>query len=286
MELVVLNILNGISFGSILFLVGSGLSLIWGVMGILNLAHGALYMVGAFVGWTIAVRNGMNFWLAVLAAAAIGGLLGLIMERFFFRYLHKQFTEQVLLTFGFIYVLQNVALWIYGGLPKPAYTAPILNVTFPLMTGTYPLARIAVAIIGVVLAVALWWLQAKTRVGAIIRAGMDDKEMTTGLGINFSLVSTLVFCLGTFIAGASGVIGAQLFGVTIELALSILLLALVVVVLGGVGSILGTLVGGVIIGLILSFGKALFPQVSMFLVYFTMIVILLVKPEGILGRKS
>ena len=286
MELIVVNVLSGISFGAILFLVGSGLSLILGVMGILNLAHGALYMIGAFVGWTVAIQNGVNFWLAVLAGGVSGGLLGLIMERGFFRYLYKQYNEQVLLTFGFIYILNNLGLWIWGAVPKMPFTAPILDVSFPLLGGSYSLARIAVTAIGIVLAIGLWWLQDKTRIGAIIRAGMDNKEMTMGLGINVGLVSTAIFCLGTFIAGASGVIGAHLFGVNLELGLSILLLALVVVVVGGIGSVQGALLGSIVIGLILSFGKALFPELSMFLVYLVMIIILLVKPSGLLGRKT
>lgn len=285
MELFVLNVLNGISFGAILFLLGSGLSLIFGVMGILNLAHGALYMVGAFVGWTIAVQQGLNFWSAVLAGGLTSGLLGLVMERGFFRYLHRMLNEQVLLTFGFLYILTNLGLWIWGAVPKAPFTAPILSGSFHVIgEWSYSTARIAITLIGIALAAGLWWLQDKTRVGAIIRAGMDDKEMTTGMGINYGLVATAVFFLGCFIAGAAGVIGAHLFGVTLELGLSILLLALVVVVIGGAGSVQGALLGGMLIGLIISFGKALFPELSMFVVYLAMIIILLVKPSGILGK--
>ena len=286
MDLVVLNILNGISYGAILFLVASGLSLIFGVMGVLNLSHGAIYMMGGFVGWTLAVSNGMNFWLAVLAGGVTGGLLGLLIDRFFLRHLYRQVNEQVLLTFGFIYVLQNIALWIWGGRPRAAFTAPAMDFSFPLMGFEYPVAWIVVTVIGIALAIALWWLQEKTKVGAIIRAGMDDKEMVTGLGINVILVSTAVFFLGTFIAGASGVIGAVMFGVTQDHALNILLLAMIVVVVGGTGSVQGALLGGVIIGLILSFGNALFYEISTFLIYLVMVVILLVKPSGLLGRKN
>ena len=287
MELIVLNLLNGISFGAILFLLGSGLSLIFGVMGILNLSHGALYMVGAFIGWTIAVHHGLNFWLAVLAGGLAAGLLGLIMERGFFRHLHGMMNEQVLLTFGFIYILTNLCLWIWGGMPRAPFTTPSLSGSFHIIGDwTYSTARIAIAGIGIALAVGLWWLQEKTRIGAIIRAGMDNKEMTTGLGINYGLVAAAVFVLGCFIAGAAGVIGAHLFGVTLELGMSILLLALVVVVVGGKGSVQGALIGGVLIGLIISFGKALFPELSMFVVYLTMIIILLIKPSGIMGKRD
>lgn len=287
MELIVLNVLNGISFGAILFLLCSGFSLIFGVMGILNLSHGALYMVGAYFGWTIAVQNGMSFWLAVLAGGVVAGLLGLIMERGFFRHLHGLINEQVLLTFGFIYILTNLCLGIWGGMPKASFTAPSLTGSFQIIGDwTYSKARIFIAAIGILLAVFLWFLQEKTRIGAIIRAGMDNKEMTMALGINYGLVATAVFALGCFIAGTAGVIGAHLFGVNLELGMSILLLAMVVVVVGGTGSVQGALVGGILIGLIISFGKALFPQSSMFVVYLTMIIILLIKPSGILGKKT
>lgn len=287
MELVVLNILNGISFGAILFLLCSGLSLIFGVMGILNLSHGALYMIGAYVGWTIAVQEGLNFWLAVLAGGGVAGLLGLIMERGFFRHLHGMINEQVLLTFGFIYILTNLGLWIWGGVPRAPFTAPGLTGSIEIMGDwTYSKARLVITGIGIILGVALWWLQTKTRIGIIIRAGMDNKEMTVGLGINYEAVAAAVFVLGCFLAGGAGVIGAYLFGVQLELGLSILLLAIVVVVVGGTGSVQGALVGGILIGLIISFGKALFPEISMFLVYLTMIIILLIKPSGIMGKKT
>lgn len=286
MELFVVNFLNGISFGAIVFLVAAGLSLIFGVMGILNLAHGALYMIGAYVGWTIARDLGANYVLGVLGGAAAAGITGLILERGFLRNLHKQLNEQVLLTFGAIYVIQNGMQWIWGASPKGQFTASALSGTFPIMTGVnYSIARVVVIFIGIAIAVFLWWLMEKTRVGAIIRAGVDNKEMTVALGINYVLVSTLVFTLGSFIAGGAGVIGAQLFGINLSLALDILLLAMVVVVVGGTGSVPGALLGAVIIGLIISFGKALFPDLAMFFIYFVMVIVLLVKPSGIMGRK-
>jgi branched-chain amino acid transport system permease protein len=286
MDTILLNLLNGISFGSILFLLGSGLSLIFGVMGIINLAHGALYMVGGYVGWTVTIRLGGNFWLAALAGGATTGILGLLMERGFLRRLHQKLNEQVLLTFGFIYILTNLTQWIWGAIPKAPFTAPALNVSVSLFgEWKYPLARIVITGIGFLLAVGLWWLQDKTRVGAIIRAGMDDKEMTMGLGVNYGLVATAVFSLGCFVAGAAGLIGAHLFGLSLELGFDTLMLSLVVVVIGGPGKVQGALLGGIVIGLIISFGKALFPHLSMFIVYLAMIVVLLIKPTGIMGKE-
>lgn len=284
MTVFVLNVLNGISYGMILFLLASGLSLIMGVMGILNLAHGAMYLAGAYIGWTVAVRLGFNFWLGALAGGLVAGLIGLIIERVCLARLYKQLDQQVLVSWGFTFILTNLSIWIWTAEPRAPFTAPLLGGTVRIAELTYPATRLGIIAIGLVLAAGLWWLQDKTRVGAIVRAGMDDQEMTMALGINLPRVSTAVFFLGAFIAGFSGVISAQLIGVTPALALDVLLLALVVVIVGGVGSVQGALLGGILIGLIDAFGRAMSPAVSMFLIYLTMIVILLVKPSGLLKR--
>jgi branched-chain amino acid transport system permease protein len=254
-------------------------------MGILNLAHGALYMVGAYVGWTIAVQYGMNFWLAVLMGGLAAGIIGLLIERVFLSRLYKQLNEQVLLTFGFIYVLTNLSIWIWGADVRGPFTAPFLAGSFSFGEWTYPISRVGIIFIGLMLAVALWWLMDKTRVGAIVRAGMDDQEMTMGLGINLGLVSTTIFFLGSFVAGFAGVIGAQMLGVNPGLALSVFQLSMVVLVVGGLGSIQGALLGGIVIGGIDSFGKALVPEFSTFFVYLAMVIILIVRPRGLLGRR-
>ena len=280
----VLNTLNGISYGMILFLLASGLSLIMGVMGVLNLAHGAMYMVGAYVGWTVAVRLGLSFWVGALAGGLLAGLVGLIIERLCIARLYGRLDQQILVTWGFTFILTNLSIWIWTAQPRAPFTAPLMDGTVQVAGIAYPASRLGIILIGLVLAVGLWWLQDKTRIGAIVRAGMDDREITMALGINLRRVSTLVFFLGAFIAGFAGVIGAQLMGVTPALALDVLLLALVVVIVGGVGSVQGALLGGVLIGLIDAFGKAISPAVSMFFIYLTMIVILLVRPSGLLRR--
>jgi len=285
MDVFVLHLLNGLSFGFILFLLASGLSLIMGVMGTINLAHGALYMVGAYVGFTIVVQHGLNYGLAVLAGGIVGGLIGLLIERGFLSRLYRQPLEQVLLTIGFVYILTNLCLLVWGGEVMRPFTAPWLSGSLNILGWTYPVTRVSIIPTGLMFAIGLWWLQEKTRVGAIIRAGMDDKEMTTGLGINLMRYSNAVFLLGSFMAGVAGVIGAQLLGISSDLAWNVLLLSLIVIVVGGMGSIQGAVLGAMMIGLIDSFGKALFPQLAHIIPYLAMVVILVIRPSGLLGRR-
>jgi branched-chain amino acid transport system permease protein len=285
MDWFVINMLNGLSYGMVLFLIASGMSIVLGAMGITNLAHGAIYMVGAYVGWTVAVQWKASFGLGLLAGGLFAGIVGMAIERGLIRRLYKQPNEQVLLTFGFVYILTNLCLWIWGGWPRPPFTAKFLVGSLEIMGRSFPKARLAIILVGLVLAIALWWLQDRTRAGAIVRAGMDDKETTMGLGINLELTFAIIFFISSFVAGAAGVVGAQLLGVRTSLGLEILLLALIVIIVGGVGSIQGALLGGILIGVIDAFGRALFPQLAMFFMYLTMIVVLIVRPTGLLGRK-
>lgn len=285
METAVLTFLNGISYGMLLFLIASGMSIVMGLMGIINLAHGALYMVGGYVGWTIAVQYDLNFGLAVFLGGCAGGLTGLIMERGFLRRLYKQPNEQVLVTFGFVYILSNLCTWIWGPRRRLQFTGESLSGLIHIGGIPFPMTRVFIIITGIVVAIVLWWLQDKTRFGAMVRAGMEDKEMTMGLGINLERVSMLVFFLAAFVAGIAGVIGAQLLGVYSWLGTDILVLALVVVIVGGMGSVQGALLGGIVIGLIDTVFKTLFPQFSMFTIYLAMIIILMVRPSGLWGRR-
>jgi branched-chain amino acid transport system permease protein len=285
MDWFVINLLNGVSYGMILFLIASGMSIVLGAMGITNLAHGAIYMVGAYVGWTVAIKWGATFGVGLLAGGLAAGLVGLAMERGLLRRLYKQPNEQVLLTFGFVYILTNLCLWIWSGWPRMPFTAKFLTGSFEIVGRAYPKARLAVIVVGLILGIGLWWLQDRTRMGAIVRAGMDDKETTMGLGINLERAFGVIFFVSSCIAGVAGVIGAQLLGVRTSLGLDVLLLALIVIIVGGVGSIQGALLGGILIGVIDSFGRAVFPQLAMFTMYLTMIVVLIFRPSGLLGRK-
>lgn len=275
--------LLGISFGFILFLLGTGLSLTMGLMRIVNLAHGALYMVGAYVGLAVAKLTG-NFVLGIVAGGACAGLIGLVMETGVLRRLYKRELDQVLLTIGLIYILTNICQWIWGPMPLSGVKPPSLSGSIAVGQITIPVFRLAIIAFGIAAAAGLWFFQEKTRFGAIIRAGMDNKEMTMGLGINLKVVFTGVFALGTFIAGFCGLIGAPTLGINLSVGWDALLLAMIVVVVGGTGSIQGTLAGAMVIGLVDAYGKAFFPDFAYFSMYVVLIIILLFRPSGLMGR--
>jgi branched-chain amino acid transport system permease protein len=281
---IAVNMLNGVSYGMILFIIASGLSLIFGVMGVLNLAHGAFFVLGAYIGLTLAGK-GWGFVLAALAAGAAVGLLGLVLERVFLGRLYKQVNEQVLLTLGLVYIYWNAILWIWG--PKSHIgKAPLaLQGDIVLTSFSYPLYRLWIILIGLAIFAGLWFLEERTRIGAIMRAGMDDKQMTTGLGINYPLFSSFVFFLGAFLGGLAGFLGTPILGIQPGLSMDILLIAIIVIVVGGVGHVAGALLGALLIGVVDAFGKAYFPDFALFTVYLAMIVILLSKPSGLLGRR-
>lgn len=284
MDAVTIHILNGIAFGMILFLIASGLSVIFGFMGVLNLAHGALYVIGAYTGFVVHSHN----WPFVLAAVAGGvfvGFIGLVMDRLFLSRLRNQLNDQVLLTLGFVYVFQNLIRWVFGPYPKLVSPPEIVSGAVSIGEMQIPSYRLVIIILGLVACAGLWLFNNKTRAGAIVRAGMDDKDMTTSLGVNYALISTAVFVLGAFIGGFAGFIGLPIFAVHAGSVFDILLLSLIVIVVGGVGRIEGVLLGAVIIGLIDSLGKVYFPNFAYFTMYIAMILILLVKPSGLLGRR-
>ncbi|MFC1868859.1 branched-chain amino acid ABC transporter permease [Thermodesulfobacteriota bacterium] len=280
----IIQLLNGVSFGFLLFLVAAGLSITFGLMRIINLAHGSFFMVGAYIGLSVSRVTGSLF-LSVLVGATVIGIIGAGIERFLLRRLYRQHLKQVLISFGLIYVFMDVSKFIWGmddhSIPKPAFLADSIEI----LGNSYPLYRLFVIVIGIAMAVGLWLFQEKTRWGAVIRAGVDDKEMVAGLGINIGVTSYLVFALGAFLASFGGVIGAPFIGVSPGIDLEILVLGLIVVVVGGLGTLQGALVGSLLIGIMDSIGKALFPGVAMFTVYAAMVIILILKPSGLLGRK-
>lgn len=279
-----LALMNGISLGCILFLIASGLSLVMGSMGIINLAHGALYMVGSYVGWSVAVQQQAPFWVAILAGAASAALVGLVTHQAFFRHLTGLLDEQILLSFGLIYILVDGVQSVWGMNSKAPFSVASLDGSVNVLGLQYPTTRVFIVVVGAAFVAGLWWLQQRTRLGAIVRAGMDDPQMVRNLGINLELVAAGLFVVGAAVAGAAGVIGGLVLGAQPSFGIDMMLLALVVVVLGGVGSIPGALIGALIVGITQSVSVVLFPSFSSFSLYVVMALVLLVRPSGISGR--
>src|SRR5262245_5901977 len=275
---------NGISYGALLFLVGSGLSLIFGVMRIVNLSHGSYFLLGGYVALSVIWTTG-SWLLAIPVAALTIAVVGVAMERVFLRPLGFDPLRQVLLTVGFAFLFQQAALDIWTGNnfdinPPDALTKSIV------VGGLYlPLYRIFMIGTALIIGVILWLVMEKTRMGAAVRATVDDAQMARGVGIDTSRISMLIFALGAFLAALGGVIGGAFLGIYPGLDFEMLPIAFAVVIIGGMGSLGGAAIGALIVGLADNFGKALFPEVSYFTLYAPMALILAVKPTGLFGRE-
>jgi branched-subunit amino acid ABC-type transport system permease component len=276
--------LNGLSYGVLLFLLSVGLTLIFGMLDVVNLAHGSFYMLGAYAGLTVIASTG-NFWLALVAAPLAVGLVGAVMERLVLRPLYARGPlDQVLLTFGFIYLFEDVVKAIWGGRIRSIPPPDVFAGSIPLFGGRFPTYRLFVIVFGLVVAVLLWLLIERTRLGAVIRAGVYDSEMTGAMGINTPLVFTGVFAFGAALGGLSGVIAGPIQSAQPPMGASILVPALIVVVVGGLGSLKGSLVGSLLIGQAETFGKVWLPGVSMAMIYVVMAGVVLLRPRGLFGR--
>jgi branched-chain amino acid transport system permease protein len=275
---------NGISYGALLFLVGSGLSLIFGVMRIVNLAHGSYFLLGGYVALSVIWTTG-SWVLAIPVAAVAIAILGLVMERVFLRPLGFEPLRQVLLTVGFAFLFQQAALDIWTGnnfdIDPPALLAKSVVVGGVFL----PLYRIFMIASAAVIGLALWLAMEKTRMGAMVRATVDDAQMARGVGIDTSRISMFIFALGAFLAALGGVIGGAFLGIYPGLDFEILPLAFAVVIIGGMGSLGGAAIGALLVGLADNFGKALFPEISYFTLYAPMALILAIKPTGLFGRE-
>jgi len=269
----------------ILFILASGLTITLGLMGYFNLAHGVLYMFAGFIGFSVFDWSG-SFLLALLASTITAGLIGLAIERGFLQHLGGEINNQALITIGFLFILENLALWIWGPIPRDPLTAISLGGTIevPFTGGRLPIYRLVVIFIGLAIAMGLWWFD-KTRLGALIRAGMDDSQMLRGMGINLPKIQIGVFAGASALAGCAAIIAGPLLGMNLQTSFDILILALVVTVVGGAGSILGAFIFSLAIGLVSTFGKVLFPEVAMFIIYASMVIVLVFKPAGLLGRE-
>jgi branched-chain amino acid transport system permease protein len=276
-------IVNGIAFGMLLFLIGSGLSLIFGVMRIVNLAHGSYFMLGAYLGVAI-LRATDSFVLAMAGASGATLAAGLFMQRLFLQRLAGRVLPQVLLTMGFLLLIADLSLWVWGGTPQIMETPRLLAGAIRIGTIVFPTYRGFVMVVGIVLAGVLWVGLERTRLGAQIRAAVDDPEIAQAMGINVPWLATAMFGLGAALAGLAGVLGSPFLGVYPGADLDVLTLAFAVVIIGGLGSLPGTLVGSVFVGLADNLGKALVPELSYVTFFLPMALILAVRPRGLFGR--
>lgn len=278
-----LQTLNGLTFAALLFLVSSGFTLIFGLMRIVNLAQGSLYLLGGYVGLSV-IRGTGSYWLALLAGAAAVAVFGVLIERGLLRAVRGRPMSEILLTVGLSFIVADVALAIWGGDPITLDPPAVIDGRTELLGVTYPVFRLAVLGLGIAVAVGLWLLLERTRIGAMVRAGVDDSEMAAALGINVKAVFTAVFALGALLAGLAGVVGGAYLGLYPGADTEILTYALVVVVVGGLGSLRGAALAALLVGLVYVFGQSLVPDLAYFVVFAPMALVLILRPQGLFGR--
>lgn len=277
-----IQLLNGVQYGLLLFLIASGLTLVFGIMGIINLAHGAMYMIGAYLCYALVDATG-SLLLAILLGIPVMLLLGIFVEKFLVGTLYERdHLFQVLLTFGIILILNELQSIIWGNDPHSVPVPEQLSGSIPLTdTLSYPIYRLAVSVICLVLAAAMYWVIQKTRIGMTIRAGASNREMVEALGININSLFTLIFAAGVALAGFAGMIAAPLSSVYPGMGDNVLIICFVVVVIGGIGSIKGAFLGAMLIGLVSTFGPVFLPSLASVLVYLVMALVLLWRPRGL-----
>jgi branched-chain amino acid transport system permease protein len=279
------DVLNGIAFGSLLFVLASGFTLALGLIRVVNIAHGAFYMLGVYVAFSVRSATG-SFVVAVVVAALAVMALAAFLHASFLKRFHMQPLRQVLFTFGVTLIIAESAKHVWGGYPKLLTTPEVLEGTVAIGSVSLPAYRAFVILVACVLGVLLWLALSRTRLGAIVRACIDDPEIAGSMGINVELVFTMMFAFAGLLAGFAGAIGGPFLGAYQGVQFEILALTLVVVVVGGLGSTLGAFLGSLLIGIINSVGTAVAPELSYFLLFGPMILILTLRPTGLLGREE
>jgi branched-chain amino acid transport system permease protein len=281
----VLQAVNGISLAALLFLLSSGFTLTFGLMRVVNMAYGAYYLLGGYVGYSVARATG-SFELAVVAGGLVIVVMGYVIDRFLIRKTGSNHLAQVLLTVGVAFIIGEFCLAIWGGdnlkVQIPAYLRGSIELPFGIY---YPRYRFAMILFGAFAALALWLLYNKTQIGAVVRAGVDDREMVNATGINVDRLFVLVSALASFLAGVAGVVGGAFLSLNPGAEWDILVLALVVVIIGGLGSLEGAILGSIIVGLLDAYGRWLLPEFSYFVLFGPMAVLLLFRATGIFGKE-
>jgi branched-chain amino acid transport system permease protein len=278
--------LHGLAYAGLLFLVSAGLTLVFGMMNVLNFAHAAMYMLGAYFSYTLLQETG-QFWLSLMVCPILLFVIGALIERFLLRRVHTYgHLHELLLTFGLAYIITEVVKWVWGNYPLAVNIGGFLGDTVEIIGITYPVYRIFIFVCAVLVGIVMALILYKTRLGIILRAAVNDGEMVNALGINVPLVFMGVFAFGAALSGFAGVIAGPLLSTYPGMAHEILIDAFVVIVVGGFGSLGGAVVASLLIGELQSFGVLLFPKLSLALVYLLMAAVLIVKPSGLFGEKQ
>ncbi len=277
-----IQLLNSVQYGLLLFMLAAGLTLIFGIMGVVNLAHGSFYMLGAYLAYAISGQFG-SLTVAIIGGTALAVLFGLALEWLLFRHFYQRdHLDQVLLTFGLIYIFEELRSLAWGDDVHSVKIPDLLRLSIPLTENlSYPVYRLFIAGLCIALAIGLYLLINKTRLGMKIRAGAFNRDMAEALGVNIKLIHALVFALGVGLAAFAGIIAAPISSVYPNMGSQVLIMCFVVVVIGGIGSVRGALISALLVGLVDTFGKVLLPQMAGMLVYMLMAAVLLWKPEGL-----
>jgi branched-chain amino acid transport system permease protein len=280
-----IQVLNSIQYGLLLFLVASGLTLVFGIMGIINLAHGSFYMMGAYIAFVLTSYTG-SLPLAILLGIPLTVIVGAVLEWALYSHLyHRDHMQQVLLTYGLILIFEETRSLLVGNDVHGVAVPPLLSGTIALSDSfNYPVYRIAMSVVCLALCVALWFLIQRTRLGMMIRAGSHDRDMVQSLGININLIYRIVFALGVALAAFAGMLAAPVSSVGPGMGGQVLIISFVTVVIGGIGSVWGALLAALLIGFVDTFGKVIVPEFASVSVYVLMAAILLWRPEGLLKK--
>ena len=287
MENITIQFLNGLVSSMLLFVMAAGLSLMFGQMNVINLAHGSFYMLGGYVGLSI-MRQFQSFWLALILTPVIVGTIGMIVEYLFMRRLYgaHRHLDQALLTFAIALIAADFIRWNWGPYVVAVAAPQQLQGQVSFLGIQFPIYRLSLIAFGLTMAILLWIIIEHTRIGSIVRAGVSDARLVSGLGININFVFAGIFALGTALAALAGVIGAPVHNLYPGLDFEILILTLAVVVVGGLGTIRGAFLGSLLIGMADTFGKAFLPELALFVIFAMMAMVLLLRPYGLLGLQE
>ena len=280
LRFVVIQTLNSLSYGSLLFMIASGFSLIFGLMRVTNMVHVGFFLMGGYISYWFMQMLG-SFAAGILVACLIIGVLGFFVFRFFLFRLHGQPQSQVLLCLGFLWLFDDLMLAISGGMPLQTKTPPPFNVSVSLFGFQFPAYRLFIMAVGLLLIIALELIINKTHIGALIRSGVDDQETSRAMGVNVDLLFVLVYVGGTVLAAFGGALSGPILGMEPSQAFSLLPISLAIVILGGLGNLRGAYFGSMVVALLDNFGKVLIPELSYFTIFLPMAIILVLKPEGL-----